>query len=162
VPVDEYREPPQHERTAPARGVKPSSAHDTAFSPVTPKGILARSLKERDRPQFAVISIAVILEQYLHDRREPAVPGADRLGWAHKPLARLLGMQPPEAIAEGECRRYMPRRRRESIADTTIRTELQALRAAPGCGARASPDGSGAEDGHTCQARAPCPLADPG
>jgi integrase len=87
-------------------------------------------LKERDRPQIAVISIAVILERYLHDRRERAIPGADRLSWAHKPLTRILGVKPPEAITEAECRRYMGQRRRDGVADATIRTELQALRAA--------------------------------
>jgi integrase len=92
--------------------------------------VLASFLKERDRPQIAVVSIAVILERYLHDRRERAIPGADRLGWAHKPLARFLGTKPPEAITENECRRYIARRRQEGVADATIRTELQALRAA--------------------------------
>jgi integrase len=72
----------------------------------------------------------VILQHYLADRRERGIPGADRLGWAHKPLVRILGVKPPEAITESECRRYAAQRRREGVGDATIRTELAALKAA--------------------------------
>ena len=94
------------------------------------EAVLAKYLIAADKPQLAVISIEVILERYLADRRERAIPGAHRLAWAHKPLTRILGAKPPEAITEDQCRRYADQRRREDIADATIRTELQALRAA--------------------------------
>jgi integrase len=94
------------------------------------EAVLANYLIAAAKPQLAIISIEVILERYLIDRRERAVPGADRLGWAHKPLTRILGSKPPEAITEDQCLRYAAQRRREDIADATIRTELQALRAA--------------------------------
>jgi integrase len=94
------------------------------------EAVLASYLLAASKPQLAVISIAVILERYLADRREREIPGAERLGWAHKPVIRILGVKPPEAISESECRRYATRRRGEGVADATIRTELQALRAA--------------------------------
>jgi integrase len=94
------------------------------------EAVLASYLKERDRPQIAVISIASILDLYLADRRARAIPGLARLEWAHKPLTRILGPKPPEAITEAECHRYTARRRKDGVADATVRTELQALRAA--------------------------------
>jgi len=94
------------------------------------EAVLANYLTESGKPQLAVVSIAVILERYLATRREIAIPGADRLGWAHKPLTRILGAKPPEAITENECRRYAVKRCGEGVSDATIRTELQALRAA--------------------------------
>lgn len=98
--------------------------------------VLARYLGELGRPQLAVVSIATILERYLADRTERGTPGAERLRWAHKPLARILGPRPPEAVTEADCRAYAARRARESIAAATIRTELQALRAALNWAAR--------------------------
>jgi integrase len=94
------------------------------------EAVLASYLEGIDRPRLPVVSIAAILERYLADRRERAIPGADRLGWAHKPLARVLGVKPPEAITEAECLRYATRRRRDGVTDATIRTELAALKAA--------------------------------
>jgi hypothetical protein len=92
--------------------------------------VLSRYLVERGRPQLAIRSVASILESYLSNRRERNIPGAERLAWAHKPLARLIGAKPPDAINEAECRRYAAARRKEGVADATVRTELQALRAA--------------------------------
>jgi integrase len=94
------------------------------------EAVLAAYLKEKDRPQLPVISIAAILERYLADRRALAIPGLARLEYAHKPLERILGAKPPEAMTAAECRRYAVRRRKEDVVDATIRTELQALRAA--------------------------------
>jgi integrase len=94
------------------------------------EAVLASYLTESAKPQIAVVSISAILERYLANRRELAIPGADRLGSAHKPLNRILGAKPPEAITEAECRRYANRRRGEGVAEATIRTEMQALRAA--------------------------------
>ncbi|MGD0108994.1 MAG: site-specific integrase [Rhodopila sp.] len=94
------------------------------------EAVLASYLKEAAKPQVAIVSIAVVLQHYLADRRERGVPGADRLGWAHKPLVRIIGQKPPEAITEAECRRYAAQRRREGVSDATIRTELAALKAA--------------------------------
>lgn len=94
------------------------------------EAVLAGYLIEAAKPQLAVVSISSILERYLADRRERAVPGAERLGWAHKQLNRVLGHKPPEAVTEAECRRYAVQRRREGVVDGTIRTELAALKAA--------------------------------
>lgn len=94
------------------------------------EAVLATYLIEDAKPQLGVIFIKVILERYLVDRRERAIPGADRLGFAHKPLDRILGDKPPEAITEGECRRYADRRRRDGVSVSTIRIELAALKAA--------------------------------
>lgn len=92
--------------------------------------VLASYLGEIARPQLAVISVAVILDRYLADRREAGKPGAERLGWAHKPLARHLGTKPPEALDEAACRLYARRRQAEGVRASTVRTEMQALRAA--------------------------------
>lgn len=94
------------------------------------EAVLAAYLTEASKPQLAVVSITAILERYLADRRERGVPGADRLGYAHKPLVRALGHKPPQAITEAECRRYADRRRREGVVDGTVRVELAALKAA--------------------------------
>jgi hypothetical protein len=94
------------------------------------EAVLAAYLKEKDRPQLPVVSITVILSRYLGDRRERAIPGLARLGYARMPLERLIGAKPPEAITEAECRRYAATRRKEGVTDSTVRTELQALRAA--------------------------------
>lgn len=91
---------------------------------------LKRYLEDIAAPQVAVVSTALILERYLADREERAIPGLERLKWAHKPLERLLGQKPPEAIGEAECRAYARARSREGVAPSTARTELQALRAA--------------------------------
>ena len=92
--------------------------------------VLKRYLTEAAEPQLAVISVTSILARYLADRVERGVPGAERLKWAHKPLDRILGAKPPEIIDEAECRAYTAKRTAEGIAPATIRTELQALRAA--------------------------------
>jgi integrase len=92
--------------------------------------VLANFLRERNKPQLAVVSIGLILDRYLYDRRDRAIPGVARLEYAHKPLQRALGSKPPEVVSDAECRRYVAGRRRDGVAVTTIRTELQALRAA--------------------------------
>jgi len=92
--------------------------------------VLSVYLTDRGKPQLKIISIAVILERYLLDRQERGIPGFDRLRDAHKPLTRIIGAKPPEAINEAECRRYIAARRKDQMSDATIRTELQALRAA--------------------------------
>jgi integrase len=94
------------------------------------EAVLASYLIEAGKPQLGVISIEAILERYLADRRERQIPGADRLNYAHKPVIRILGQKPPQAVTEAECRRYTERRRRDGVADATIRTELAALKAA--------------------------------
>lgn len=92
--------------------------------------VLKNYLKDLSAPQVAVVSISLILTRYLADREERAIPGLERLKWAHKPLERLLGRKPPEAIGEAECRAYARARAGEGVAPSTARTELQALRAA--------------------------------
>ena len=58
------------------------------------------------------------------------IPGLERLEYAHKPLVRIMGHKPPEAMGEADARGYVARRGREGVAVATIRTELQALKAA--------------------------------
>jgi integrase len=94
------------------------------------EAVLAAYLIEAAKPQLGAVSISAILERYLANRLERAIPGADRLRWAHKPLIRVLGFKPPEAVTEAECWRYAARRREDGVADATIRTELAALKAA--------------------------------
>lgn len=94
------------------------------------EAVLTSYLESLDRPRLPVVSVAAILAKYLEDRRERAIPGAERLGWAHKPLIRILGIKPPETITEAECRRYEVRRRRDGVSVATVRTELAALKAA--------------------------------
>lgn len=84
-------------------------------------------LKRTDAP---VMAVSEILDRYLTDRRERAIPGLARLEYAHKPLVRILGNKPPETIGEAETRAYATRRIREGVKVATARTELQALRAA--------------------------------
>lgn len=84
------------------------------------EAVLANYLTEAAKPQLAITAISVILERYLADRCERAVPGAERLRWAHKPLVRILGHKPPEVITETECRRYAAQRRGEGVVDGTI------------------------------------------
>lgn len=84
----------------------------------------------RDQSLPETISISGILTSYLADRRDAQKPGADRIGYAHMPLRRFWGERPPEAITDAETRQYQRARAAEKIANTTIRTELQALRAA--------------------------------
>jgi integrase len=92
--------------------------------------VLSHYLNELSRPQLKVISVASILERYLQNRRSRNIPGFARLEWAHKPLVRLIGDKPPASITEALCRGYSDRRRKEGVANSTVRTELQALRAA--------------------------------
>ncbi len=77
-----------------------------------------------------VVSISGILGRYLADRADAAIPGWDRLRWAHKPLSRIWGDRPPEAITDITCRAYARTRAKDGVAPGTIRTELEALRAA--------------------------------
>ncbi len=98
---------------------------------------LAAYVREQDRPAAASVSIGLILDRYLATRRDKAVPGLARLEWAHKPLRRFWGERPPEAVTEAECLAYARRRAKDAsgphakpAGPATIRTELQALRAA--------------------------------
>lgn len=86
---------------------------------------------ELDRPAApSGATIAHILDRYLADRQARGKPGAERLRWAHKPLARLIGDTVPEAITDAAARDYAAKRAAEGVQPGTARTELQALRAA--------------------------------
>lgn len=76
------------------------------------------------------LTISDMLIRYLADREDEAVPGLERLRWAHKPLKRIWGEKPPEAITDVSCRSYARQRAKDGVVAGTIRTELQALRAA--------------------------------
>lgn len=75
-------------------------------------------------------SIAEILNRYLADRQDEGIAGLERLEWAHKPLQRIWAEKPPEAITDQSCRAYARQRSSDGVSAGTIRTELQALRAA--------------------------------
>lgn len=92
--------------------------------------VLARYSAELSRPTTRAISIKEILSLYLQDRREALKPGAERLGWAHKPLSTWFGEKPTESVTDRECRVYAQKRMESGIAASTVRTEMQALRAA--------------------------------
>jgi integrase len=92
--------------------------------------LLARYIEERSRPQTEIVSTGFVLERYLANRRAEQKRGAERLQFAHKALHRILGTAPPQTITTARCRAFADQRRSEGVRDTTIRTELQALRAA--------------------------------
>lgn len=77
-----------------------------------------------------VIGLSGILERYLADREDAVIPGLDRLRWAHMPLRRIWGEKPPGAVTDITCRAYARTRTKEGVKAGTIRTELEALRAA--------------------------------
>ncbi len=94
-------------------------------------------IRDQAQPARSDVTIALILDRYLATRRDKAVPGLARLEWAHKPLRRFWGERPPEAVTEAECLSYARRRAKDASGPhakpaglATIRTELQALRAA--------------------------------
>ena len=93
------------------------------------EAVLAQYVAELGRPQTPIVSVAEILDAYLANRRQRGIPGADRLGWAHKPLARRLGHKAASTIGEADAHAYATQRGKE-VAPATVRTELQALRAA--------------------------------
>jgi integrase len=89
---------------------------------------LADYLAHRDRKPAT--SISAILACYLDNRAAAKIPGLQRLAYAHKPLAQFFADKPPEIITDRLCRDYQQHRTAAGIAVATIRTELQALRAA--------------------------------
>jgi integrase len=75
-------------------------------------------------------SVATLLRGYLQQvRREKTKGGADRVAYAHKALNAFLGPWPLDRINKGACRDYRDHRL-ETVASRTVRTELEALRAA--------------------------------
>ena len=98
--------------------------------------VLARFLEGLSRPDSTTSGIQAILGAYLDDRRRAQKPGADRLGWAHKQLVTHFGERPVEVVTENECEAYIARRAARGVATGTIRTEMQALRAALGWAAK--------------------------
>src|SRR5689334_5231647 len=91
---------------------------------------LAIYREEKARRTGAVITVAEVLSRYLADREARAIPGLARLRYAHQPLTRLLGRLPPDALDDEGFRSYSRHRQREGVTAATVRTELQALRAA--------------------------------
>lgn len=74
--------------------------------------------------------MTTVLNAYEADRRLAAIPGLDRVVYAHKPVTRLLGRHIAADITEDQCRLYAGQRGKDGVKPATIRTELQALRAA--------------------------------
>lgn len=94
------------------------------------EAVLARYVEGEDRPKGVTSSISKILALYLVNRTEENVPGLARLEWAHKPLTRFFGEKPIEIISPDTCRSYLKWRVADGVSGGTVRTEMQALRAA--------------------------------
>jgi integrase len=92
--------------------------------------VLARYISGEDAPKENGLTIAKILELYLSDRLAAKKRGYERLMWAHKRLNRVWGQKPVEAVTDETCRAYAVERREDGVSDGTIRTELEAMRAA--------------------------------
>ncbi len=92
--------------------------------------VLARYASAGSAPQIAAKTLSSLLAAYLDDRRERAAPGATRLAYAHAAIGRHIGRLPPEAVSERVLKSYTASRRADRVSLTTVRTELQALRAA--------------------------------
>jgi integrase len=93
---------------------------------------LREFLTERTRSltQAAGQSVGTLLAAYLTARRrEITADGADRLAYAHKALNGFFGAWPIDRINKAACLDYRDLRL-ETVASRTIRTELEALRAA--------------------------------
>ena len=82
------------------------------------------------RPTQVDASISGLLALHLADRTDAAIPGLDRLRWAHKPLTKFWGERPAFDVTAEECRRYARVRAKDGVATGTARTEMQALTAA--------------------------------
>ena len=92
--------------------------------------VLARYIEGEAKPKSAVTSISDILTLYLADRADEQIPGYSRLEWAHKPLKLFFGEKPTETVGAAACKAYYRVRSKDGVAPATVRTELQALRAA--------------------------------
>ena len=90
---------------------------------------LADYVAGNQRPAGAAL-IPDILTRYLADRQARKLPGAERLSWAHKPLARHLASTLAEEFGEADALRYISAREADGVAPGTYRTELSSLRAA--------------------------------
>jgi integrase len=94
------------------------------------EAVLAEYIAGEKKPKAAVTSISRLLADYLADRTERAIPGLERLTWAHKPLLRHFADKPITTITGATCRAYLRARLAEDVGPSTVRTELQALHAA--------------------------------
>lgn len=74
--------------------------------------------------------MGAVLERYLADREDAAIPGLPRLQTAHKALQRRLADTLPAHLAAAACRLYARGRAADGVTPSTARTELQALTAA--------------------------------
>ena len=92
--------------------------------------VLAEFLAGQQREQLPAVGVTGILNRYLAARVAAKAPGAERLRWAHKRLAAHFGAKSPEAIQDEDIHAYTAARQRAGVAPGTIRTEVQALRAA--------------------------------
>ena len=91
---------------------------------------LTRWKEAKAAPALAAITVQAILARYLADRREARKPGAERLEWAHKALVKHAGNTAADGVDADRCNAYTVARRTDGVGDRTIRTELEALRAA--------------------------------
>jgi integrase len=92
---------------------------------------LADFLDDLSKPAKAEgVTVAAVLSSYLVNRQERNRPGVERLTWAHKPLVRHLGERQADSLTESDFLSYAKERESDGVAASTVRTELQALRAA--------------------------------
>lgn len=82
------------------------------------------------QPGAPGLTVGLLLARYLADREDAAIPGVERLRWAHRPLSRRFGDMLPAQLDAAACRVYARARTADGVADSTTRTELQALTAA--------------------------------
>lgn len=90
--------------------------------------VLARTLTELDRPTLAQPTVAAVLDAYAAARA--ATHGHRQMLTKLRALTRHLGHLNPGEVTQTTVRSYIAARRRESIANSTMRTELGHLRAA--------------------------------
>jgi integrase len=100
-----------------------------ATTRVDAERFLANLKAEIAKPSRSSQNLASLLDAYLADRRKREKPGAERLAWAHKQLKAKMGHLPTDGVTEDITLDYTAARRAEGIAERTIRTELEALRA---------------------------------
>jgi integrase len=79
------------------------------------------------RPEAMDKSVKGLLAAYLANRIKRKKPGAERLGYAHKALLTFFGEMQIDDINGDSCLDYLEQR---GVASRTVRTELEALRAA--------------------------------
>lgn len=93
---------------------------------------LAEFKDELARPVIAegASSVKALLDAYLANREKREKPGATRLKYAHSALLSFFGDFQIDDIDGDACLDYLKKRQEGGVGSRTVRTELEALRAA--------------------------------